>query len=181
MPPTDATHPRGPTRRDPSELWIVALVLLALRVGLGFYEARHPVRRPDRMSWVPAAAAPARARATDRPIFYDFSAEWCGPCRQMDEDIFTNERRARAVSQLVVPVQVVDRQKEDGRNPAIVDSLQRAYGVTAFPTLVLADAEGKTLAKLEGYPGADDFVSWVGKVGVQHRLSRTKSGAITFP
>ena len=180
MPPTDAARPSGPTRRDPTVLWILALVLLAARVGLGLHEARNPPRRPDRVSWVPAAAAPAKARATNRPIFYDFSAEWCGPCRQMEEDVFTDERRAQVVSQMVVPVHVVDRQREEGRNPPLVDSLQRVYGVTAFPTLVLADAEGRALAKLEGYPGPDDFVKWIGQTATKHGLSGTKT-TITFP
>ena len=181
MAPTETIRASGPTRRDPTVLWIVAVVLLVARVALGFYESRNPVRRADRVSWVPAVAAPAQARASGRPVFYDFSAAWCGPCQQMEQDVFTNERRAKAISQLVVPVHVVDRQREDGRNPAIVDSLQRAYGVTAFPTLVLADADGKALAKVEGYPGADEFVQWIGRVGAQHRLSRVKGGTITFP
>jgi thioredoxin-related protein len=99
----------------------------------------------------------------------------------MEQDVFQDERHAKAVSQLAVPVHVVDRQREDGRNPALIDSLQRAYGVTAFPTLVLADADGKTLAKLEGYPGAQEFVQWVGQTAAQHRLSRTQGGSITFP
>ena len=181
MAPTDLVRPSGPTRRDPTVLWIVALVLLVARIGLGIYEARHPSRRPDRVSWVPAAAAPAQSRATGRPIFYDFSAEWCGPCQLMERDVFQDERRAKAVSQMVVPVHVVDRQREEGRNPPLVDSLQRAYGVTAFPTLVLADAEGKTLAKVEGYPGPDDFVQWIGKTAAEQRFSRAKRGTITFP
>jgi thiol:disulfide interchange protein len=181
MAPTDAAHPRGPTRRDPSLLWVVAIVLLVGRLVLGFREAKNPTSRADHVSWVPAAGAPAAARMSGRPIFYDFSAEWCGPCRRMEQDVFADERKAKALSRLAVPVHVVDRQREEGRNPALVDSLQRAYGVTAFPTLVLADADGKTLAKLEGYPGADEFVQWVARGAAQHKLGQTKSGTITFP
>lgn len=183
MVPTDATHPRGPTRRDPRLLWIIALVLLVARVGLGFHEAAHPVRPPSQMSWVPALAAPGSARATGRPIFYDFSAEWCGPCQVMEEEVFADARRARALSQLVVPVHVIDRRREDGRNLPVVDSLQKAYGVTAFPTLVLADASGKQLAKIEGYPGADDLLKWAASTSAQQQMRRGPgaAGGLTFP
>ena len=180
-PAVAAESPRGPTRRDPMLLWLVAAVLLLARVGLGFYETRHPQRRPDLVSWVPAADAPGLARTSGRPIFYDFSADWCGPCVKMSEEVFTDEKHAAAVSRIAVPVHVVDRQREEGRNSPWVDSLQRAYGVTAFPTLIVADADGKVLEKIEGYPGANDFVQWLGRAGVKHRLSGARGGAITFP
>lgn len=184
MPSTDAARPGGSTRRDPVWLWILTGALLVARVATGLYEERHPPRRPDVMPWVPAAAAPERARATGKPIFYDFSAEWCGPCKRMESEVFSDEKRTAAIAQLVVPVHVVDRQQEDGRNPAIVDSLQRAHGVKAFPTLVIVGADGRAIEHVEGYMDAQDLVKWVTRASLKSRLGAPggKAGAsFRFP
>src|SRR5205814_7581597 len=132
MPPADLSRaePPGrrprPTRRDPVWLWIVAAALLVARVATGVYEEKHPTRLADLVPWVPAAEAPARALATGRPILYDFSADWCGPCQRMRNDVFVDEKHASDTGQLVVPVHVVDRRQEAGRDPPLVDSLERA-------------------------------------------------------
>ena len=161
-------------------LWIVAAVLLAARIATGIAEERHPSERPDFMQWVPIEDAPARAAATGRPILYDFSADWCGPCQAMRREVFGNDKYAQAIDRFVVPVHVVDRAREDGRNPAPVDSLQRVLGVSAFPTLVIVGADGRTIEKVEGYAGANQVVTWVSRAGMKERLSRS-GGALTFP
>lgn len=176
-----AASPSGPTRRDPRLLWIVAAVLLAARVVLGIVEQRHPIERPELLSWVEPAEAVEMARRTGKPILYDFTADWCPPCRTMQQEVFAQERYAEALGQLVVPVRVLDRQREAGRNSAIVDSLQRAHEVTAFPTLVIVGADGKALDRLEGYPGAQGVMSWAGTTAMKGRTTQQKGVRIQFP
>lgn len=181
MPPSERVLPAGPTRRDPMWLWILAGVLLVARVATGVYEAKNPLKLPDLMQWVPAAEAPARAHASGKPILYDFSAEWCVPCQRMQDDVFSDEKMSHTLSQLVVPVRVLDRQQEDGRNPALVDSLQRAHGVKAFPTLVIVGADGKALDRVEGFAGAQEFMKWVSQTSLKTRLSGKTGTGFTFP
>jgi len=181
MPPTDAMRSGGPTRRDPVVLWGVALVLLVARVVFGIFEAGHPPARVDRMSWVAPEAAVERARTAGRPILYEFTADWCEPCRTLHDEVFADAKAARSLSQLAVPVQIVDRQREDGRNAPLVDSLERVHEVTSFPTLVLVSAEGRTLDRLEGYPGAEPLLRWATSASVKHRIDRQGGAGLSFP
>lgn len=171
MPPTESGQRSGPTRRDPAWLWILAGALLVARVGTGIQEERHPPQRPDLMPWVPALEAPALAQSTGKPIMYDFSAEWCGPCQRMQAEVFADEKMTHAIGTFVVPVHIVDRQQEDGHNPALVDSLERAHRVTAFPTIVIVGADGRALDRIEGYPGPRELVTWISRAGMKARLS----------
>ncbi len=113
------------------------------------------------MAREPGREAEAEATATAKPLLYDFSAEWCGPCHMMQDEIFADARMAAKINTLYVPVRVVDRTNEEGHNSAEVDALQRRYHVDAFPTLVAASPDGVKHDIHRGYPGSVATSQWL--------------------
>ena len=111
--------------------------------------------------WVSPTAAAAAARASNKPLLYDFTAEWCGPCHVLDSDGWTDSKVAAIVDASYVPARVLDRMREEGTNPPWLDELQRRYRVEAFPTLVVAAPDGREIAIAQGYAGKQKLVAFL--------------------
>src|SRR6185295_11799109 len=156
MPPVDARA--GSTRTTPRLLWTLAGALLLLRVATGVYECRNAPQTVELVDWQPIDRAIEQAQLQRKPILYEFSAEWCGPCHAMAREVFADRKAAATINGLFVPVQVVDRVREEGRNAPYVAALQARYKVEAFPTLIVVDPAGGEPAKVEGYPGKSALI-----------------------
>ena len=70
----------------------------------------------------------------------------------LDRD-FADPSVAAKINAAYVPAHIVDRIREDGRNPADIEELQRRYEISGFPALVAAAPDGRLLGKQEGYAG----------------------------
>lgn len=84
--------------------------------------------------------AATAARETNQPMLIEFWATWCEVCKEMDRDVYADERVADAMAR-VRPVKV-----DIDREPAIA----RKYEITGTPTLVLADSYGRELFRYAG-------------------------------
>jgi thiol-disulfide isomerase/thioredoxin len=99
-------------------------------------------------------AAEAAAKAQGKALFVDFETTWCGPCKIMDEWVYTADGVV-AAAQTVVAVKVDGDERLD---------LKDRFGVTGFPTLILLDAEGGELGRASGYVNVADMTEFL-KVG----------------
>jgi thiol:disulfide interchange protein len=154
MPPAEPRAiPGGSTRARPTALLVLAAALLVARIGTGLYEERHPPSVAELVHWQPIEGAEARASAERRPVLYDFSADWCVPCQTMQREVFGDPEMAKQIESGFIPVRVLDRVREEGRNPALVDSLERRFRINSFPTLVVVPAGGGDPDVVVGYEG----------------------------
>jgi len=151
---------RGPTRRDPMPLVWAAGLLFAGRIATGVWTAFSPVAEADYVAWHAIAGAEAESRKTGKPVLYDFTAEWCGPCGQLKREVFGDKAAAERINTKFIPVRVTDRQSEEGRNPPEVADLQKRYGIEAYPTLVIAPV-GATPRFQRGYGGKESVMAWL--------------------
>jgi thiol-disulfide isomerase/thioredoxin len=91
------------------------------------------------------------ARSEGKPLFIDFETTWCGPCKIMDEWVYTADQ----VVDAAVPVVSV---KVDGDERL---DLKERFGITGFPTLILLDAEGRELRRASGYVNVSDMTEFL--------------------
>ena len=80
-----------------------------------------------------------------------------------------------------MPVRVLDRRREDGSNAPVVDPLQGAFGVTAFPTLVIySPSSGQHYARM-GFDGVDSTRDWTLQSTMRERINLLARHAVRKP
>lgn len=85
-------------------------------------------------------------------IFIDAFTTWCGPCKRMSSQVFTQEAVGEFYNQTFINLKL-DMEKGEGKD------FQRQYRVTAFPTLLFLDPEGKVVHKVVGGMDAENFLN----------------------
>jgi thiol:disulfide interchange protein len=159
--PTNLTFDRTKQRALPIWLVVLTLLLIVARV----VSTKYPVKSDtDLVHWTPISFASAAALRSHRPILYEFSAEWCGPCHLLEREVFMDAALAAKINDRYIAVKVVDRQREEGHNEPAVQQLMDRYGVNAFPTVVIAASDGQPRDKVLGYRGRDNFAAFIDRV-----------------
>ena len=92
-----------------------------------------------------------RAAAQNKYIFVDAYATWCGPCKMLKATTFKNEKAAAFYNQNFVNVAL---DMERGNNP----QLAQAWGMRAYPTLIIFDSKGKIVLNTVGFITAKDLI-----------------------
>jgi len=96
-----------------------------------------------------------RARQEGKPVFIDFYADWCAPCKELDRHTFVQPEAIRLSREFIM----VKVDLTSAGNPE-AETLRRKYGVPGVPTLVFLNAEGEEMTDLRstGFESAESFI-----------------------
>lgn len=95
-----------------------------------------------------------KAKNEQKPILIYFTgSDWCGPCIQLDKELFHTEKfETFAKEKMVVYMADFPRNRDlitsDARK--INKELSKKYKQTSFPTMVVIDAKGNVLGQKNG-------------------------------
>jgi thioredoxin-like negative regulator of GroEL len=100
-----------------------------------------------------AEAAFARAKQSGKPVLLDFSTVWCPPCQTLAAEVLHDP----ADADLLDRFEVVELDADSPSSFAWKDQ----YGITGYPTVIIATPEGEIVGRMMGYDGEPEFLSWL--------------------
>ncbi len=95
--------------------------------------------------------AKVKAVEEEKLIFVDAYATWCGPCKRMSKNVFTQEAVGDFYNKMYISLKI-DMEKPEGR------AFSREFPVSAYPTLFFMNEKGELLKKVVGGKSEQQFL-----------------------
>jgi thiol:disulfide interchange protein len=145
-------------RREPLSWALLIAVVLTVQWPMlkgWYYRAAGTAVPGSAIAWrTDLDGALAEARATNKRVIVDFSADWCPPCVAMKHDVWPHPDVAGAINAGYVAV-IVDADRDHG--------LSARYQVDAIPAVLLLDADGRVLKRNDGYLPTSGMLRFLSK------------------
>lgn len=119
------------------------------------------------INWMSMNEALEAQKKNPKKIFVDAYTTWCGPCKMLDKNTFSNKDVANYINKHYYAVkfnaegnEVVNFKDKVFKNPGYdpekkgrnsVHEFARAMGVSAYPTMVFFDENAGFLTPVRGY------------------------------
>jgi len=84
-----------------------------------------------------------------RIVFIDFCTTWCGACKKLDEDTWSNTIVIERLKMKTIPLKL-----DADENKFIAEK----YKIDAYPTLLFLNPDGSILARVVGYQIPTQFL-----------------------
>jgi len=155
------------------------LMMMALVATMNIATAQEKHAGP--VKWLTFEEAVAKAKVEKRKIFIDVYTDWCGWCKVMDKNTFSEAQIAKILNEQFYPVKFDAEQTADvvfnGTTFKFVPSGNKGYHQLAaallnnqlsYPTVVFLDEEFRMIQPLPGYQKPEEFHKVISFIGGDH-------------
>jgi thiol:disulfide interchange protein DsbD len=103
----------------------------------------------------------ASVASAGKPAMIDFSADWCIPCHELEDQTFADARVRKALSGRALFKADLTKQN----SPESL-ALAQKFGILGMPTIVFLDAGGNEIpdSRLVGFEGPEEFLQRLAKL-----------------
>jgi thiol:disulfide interchange protein DsbD len=96
-----------------------------------------------------------RARSEGKLVLVDTFTEWCAQCKELDEKTWPDPAIAAWIQKNAVAVRIdTEKMRPD---------LAKPLGIAAYPTIILMDAQGSEIRRLNGFHRPEKMLEWLGR------------------
>jgi thioredoxin-related protein len=159
----------------------ILIVVALVGAGLAMFSASRIDQRgtdasTERIQWHSYDEGVTLARNQNKKLLIDVYTDWCGWCKKMDSDVYTDENIKTLISTNFVAVKLNAESSDKvtlGTDQLDEASLARAMGVSGYPTTVFLDSGAGPITKIAGYMEAKEFATVLRFIGEDHYKSTT--------
>lgn len=94
-----------------------------------------------------------KAKSSGKLVFIDVHTTWCGPCKEMARTTFQSDEVGKVFNEKFINL------KLDAENDADGKEVSKTYSVSAYPTLLFINGEGRLVKKLVGKQSEEKLLS----------------------
>lgn len=152
-----------------------------LVLAIGASTSMRLIPKEESVKWMTFEEAMEKSKTEKRKIFVDVYTDWCGWCKVMDKNTFSETNVAKILNEDFYPVKFNAEQRENivfnGTTFKFIESGRNGYHELAaallnnklsYPTVVFLDEEFKLIQPVAGYQKPEQFHPIVQFIGEDH-------------